>query len=282
MAMITTRNLLGGSVSHPQQAAVTAALAGRSILLADDSMVIRFIVGVALGAQGAVVYEAGNGEEAVALALQIRPDIILMDMQMPLLDGPEATVQLRSGGLQDTKIIALTGASSPAEQTLCISAGMDGIIEKPFSPAMLIAKLLAVLNGQGAEAAAETRRPTSVNDEVLSLELLHEYWGGNPIYTERMLRIAERELPDAAREMKAALAIGDPGGISRLAHRVRPCVEGLRLSGMAATLLRLELLAEEVLRFDELELMVKNVSADLHRLARQIGDGIPGMQYGLA
>lgn len=116
----------------PPVEAPTAQRTGRA-LLADDHPVNRLVVGAQLRALGWQVDEAADGTAALARCDAATYDVILMDCQMPGLDGYEATRALRSHGDHHTRIIAITAESDQGARRSCLDAGMDDVLSKPFS-----------------------------------------------------------------------------------------------------------------------------------------------------
>lgn len=119
------------------------------ILVAEDVPINRRVVKGLLNAEGHLVVEAANGREAVEAAGRERFDVILMDLQMPELDGYEATRWIRGGGGPscDTPILALTANILKDEQLRCIAAGMNGFIIKPFTLDKLMHEIAQVTGG---------------------------------------------------------------------------------------------------------------------------------------
>ena len=111
----------------------------RAILVADDDPDILSIVSMSLETQGYTVHKATNGREAVDLAKQHHPDLILMDMMMPLVSGYEAVGELKADAT--TKEIVIVGLSAKAMATdmeRATDAGIDGYITKPFRIAQVL------------------------------------------------------------------------------------------------------------------------------------------------
>ncbi|HMN68192.1 MAG TPA: PAS domain S-box protein [Bdellovibrionales bacterium] len=119
-------------------------LKGCRILVVDDSEDNRFIVGMALSAAGAMVREAINGAEALELAAAESVDLILMDIQMPVMDGYESLTKLQECGFEKP-VIALTANAFKEERDRCIAAGFSGYITKPISRATLIRNVADLL-----------------------------------------------------------------------------------------------------------------------------------------
>ena len=107
-------------------------LTGKTILIADDNKLNQKIVAFALQKSGAVVKTANNGKEAIEF-LQNNPcDAILMDLQMPEMDGIDACIYIRKEMKRDLPIIGLTANTLFGEAEKCIQAGMNGCVSKPF------------------------------------------------------------------------------------------------------------------------------------------------------
>lgn len=113
------------------------------VLVADDEPRITKLVSIALGEEGFRVVRAGSGEEALAKAEELRPDIVLLDIVMPDLDGIEVMRQLRER--RPVPVILLTAKGSTADKAKGLDLGADDYIAKPFHPDELVARVRAVL-----------------------------------------------------------------------------------------------------------------------------------------
>ena len=114
----------------------------KAILVADDDPDILSIVSMSLETQGYTVYKATNGREAVDLAKQHHPDLILMDMMMPVVSGYEAVSELKAdAGTRDIVIVGLSAKAMATDMERATDVGIDGYITKPFR----IAQVLSVV-----------------------------------------------------------------------------------------------------------------------------------------
>ncbi|NMF87254.1 response regulator [Aromatoleum petrolei] len=133
--------------------AVAARVAGVRVVLADDVEVSLEVLGEYLHAGGCVVKTARNGDEAVALVHDWKPDIVLMDCQMPGTDGYEAARRIRlleeSG--RRTPIIALTAFAMSGDRDKCLEAGMDDYLSKPVQRDVLLGTLVKWLARDATE-----------------------------------------------------------------------------------------------------------------------------------
>lgn len=130
------------SPANIQQAA-RYSLRGTHVLLAEDNPINAEVVVDLLGTMGIAVTIAENGQEAVTAAESGEFDLILMDMQMPVMNGLDATRQIRRiPRLQDTPIIALTANAFAEDRYACLEAGMNDMLTKPIEPKLLHHALL--------------------------------------------------------------------------------------------------------------------------------------------
>jgi DNA-binding response OmpR family regulator len=116
------------------------------VLVADDDADILTLVGFRLERAGYEVLPARDGEEALALALERRPDLAILDVMMPKLDGYEVTQRLRdNAATSGMPVILLTARVQEADITRGFEAGADDYIKKPFSPQELRVRVQAIL-----------------------------------------------------------------------------------------------------------------------------------------
>jgi len=114
----------------------------KRILIVEDQEDNRAIMRDLLNTAGYNLIEAVDGEEGVRLAQSERPDLILMDIQLPILDGYEATRRIRSlAELKSIPIIAVTSYALSGDEAKALAAGCDSYVAKPFSPRELLAKV---------------------------------------------------------------------------------------------------------------------------------------------
>lgn len=116
------------------------------ILVVDDEVYILQILEFSLGAEGFEVITANNGELAVAKAVQTQPDLIVLDIMMPVLDGYETCRRLkRQGETKNIPVILLTAKGREADKRLGFEVGAADYIVKPFSPSRLISRIEEII-----------------------------------------------------------------------------------------------------------------------------------------
>ncbi len=216
-----------------------AQLPPLQVLLAEDSLANQKLAIGLLKRWGHTVTVANNGREAVTLAAQRAFDLILMDVQMPVMDGMEATAliqrqQVQTG--QHVPIIAMTAHAMKGDKERCLAAGMDGYVSKPVRPNDLLAAMLSFFT-PGLEPPA-LLRPTASSrpaPSVATPPVPHELppdaridWAAARVIVledEDLLReIVEAFLSEAeplAVELSTALTSADARAVARLAHTLK-------------------------------------------------------------
>jgi two-component system cell cycle response regulator DivK len=118
----------------------------KKILVVEDTEDNRQILRDLLSSAGYETIEAHDGAEGVAKASEHRPDLILMDIQMPVMDGYEATRLIKADSvLKSIPVIAVTSYALSGDEDKARAAGCDGYVAKPFSPRQMLAKVREIL-----------------------------------------------------------------------------------------------------------------------------------------
>ena len=243
-----------GPARNTALAAYAEQLRDQRILIADDCPVSRLITGAALRRHGAVVEEAIDGGQALIMTQERGYSFILMDVQMPICDGLEATRAIRAAGFRALPIIAISASLGPKEIAAVTEAGVNDALPKPLSLERLCHSL-ARLKARPASKAGE--------EPLVSAALLQELSGGDDAFAQRLLRIVAQELPAALEQMRQAFAQQDGALMARTSHRIRPCFASLKLSALQEAALRIEVLAKE-----------GSMNAEIQRLMTQLAEGI--------
>jgi two-component system OmpR family response regulator len=156
---------------------------GNRILVVDDERSIVDAVATALRYEGFVVDEAYTGREAIKATETTRPDLIVLDVMLPDLDGLDVTRRLRRDGIR-VPVLFLTARDSTEDKVSGLTVGGDDYVTKPFSLAEVVARVRAVLRrtGNGTGGAGGPESVLRFADVVLDEET-HEVWrDGTPIH----------------------------------------------------------------------------------------------------
>ena len=143
----------------------------KSILIVDDEEDIRTLLDYNLTKEGFVTYTAENGINAISLAKERKPDLILLDVMMPEMDGIEVCETIRSiPGLENTFICFLTARGEDYSQIAGLDAGADDYITKPIRIRVLISRINALFRREKAKAPTSTSNELRINKEKYIIE----------------------------------------------------------------------------------------------------------------
>jgi two-component system sensor histidine kinase/response regulator len=199
-------------------------LAGARVLLVEDNPINQEVACGLLEILGLTVDVAGDGEQAVTKSAAGRYDLILMDVQMPVVDGLQATAMIR--GLPDradVPIIAMTADATPSDRERCVAAGMNDHIAKPIGLNTLVPTLSRWLRpGTPFSSTAAARDPVPVGTQLAGVDvrLGMKIAAGDPVaFHDLMGRFAEFTVTDVA-QLRRRLEAGEVAEAIRRAHSV--------------------------------------------------------------
>ena len=155
-ALVRLLTQSGEHSAAPRSERIVAATKGMDILLAEDNLVNQLVMQKLLAKRGHRVTIAGTGRAAIEAVARARFDLVLMDVQMPEVDGFDATRAIRraeAGAARRTPIVALTAHAMSGDRERCLASGMDGYMTKPINPKELDESLKA-FGEQPADAAS--------------------------------------------------------------------------------------------------------------------------------
>jgi len=242
-----TNRALGLDVPDGRKSGESSASLVRSlrlkVLLVEDSPVNQEVACGMLEALGCEVVSAADGTLGVEYALGRSFDVVLMDCQMPLMDGYEATRKIRSGeaasGRAPVPIVAITANALPGDRERCLASGMTDFISKPFTLRRLQAVLQAVTGATGEPATSpETGGTTTLQGlpvvEVGQIEELRSL--GRPQIVRQAILLFLKQAAQKLDELDAALLRGELPQVGFAAHSLKSAalsVGGRRFAGVA-------------------------------------------------
>jgi len=243
-------------------------LAGVKVLLAEDHPVNRTVSVRLLSNLGASVTAAADGKEALDRWSKERFDIVVLDLEMPEVDGfgvvREIRARERATG-DHLPIIALTAHAREEERERCLRAGMDGFVSKPFAEADLVSAMRAVLKVRSSSPKAAGEEPA-----VLDREIAIARTGGDRALLAELAGIFLEETPETLSRIERALEARDAPSIERLAHRLKGALLTLAAPAASRAALDLETAAgsgAEREAFDRLRREVSRLEEELRGVA---------------
>ena len=214
---IVTRGSLSGSESGRRYHG--------NVLLVEDNAVNQKVAVRFLERMGCKVRVADNGAEGVKAWQEGRFDIVLMDLQMPVMDGLTATRRIRElergQSARTTPIVALTANAMSGQLERCLEAGMNDFLTKPLEIARLHETLDRYGLGSAAETAPASVAPASVENVPVELARLHELTAGDWEFAHELASTFIASGEQVLKEIHAALASLDRPALARAAHKLK-------------------------------------------------------------
>lgn len=226
--------------------AQTSPAGNTKILIVEDNEVNRFLTRSLLSNlyAGIEIIEANNGKEGLDSYVKHQPNLVLMDVQMPVMNGLQATQAIREIEVnQHTPIIAVTAGNVSGEREKCLSAGMDDFITKPIFQVALE----TVLNkwmGKQADVTLPLRGVENNGDEHFDSSRLTMYYGDNKDKLSKIASLTIIQLEKASEELKEYTRMGELENIKLLGHKIYGTSSSAGLTLLQKYALRLEALTQ--------------------------------------
>ena len=205
------------AISSPKPAGTRSAADRRRVLLVEDNVVNQRVAIGLLKRRGHTVVAVDNGREALHALEQDVFDVVLMDLQMPVMSGLDATALIRdreraTGG--HVPIIAMTAHAMAGDRERCLASGMDGYLSKPVDPQLLF----AAVEQQQAIAAAASAEPSTV---VFDMDGLLARAGGDRKLMAEIVRLFLEDYPARLAAIRAAIDAHDANALRVAAHGLK-------------------------------------------------------------
>jgi CheY-like chemotaxis protein len=239
------------------------------ILLAEDNVINQQLALRVLQNHGHAVVVAANGREVLA-ALEREPfDVVLMDLQMPEMNGFEATGAIRENERQRPSpsgtrlpIIALTAHAMKTDEERCLAAGMDGYLSKPIRPAELL-RAVQRLDRAAPEAVADDTGAAPA--EILDRSALLDDVGRDVAFLRMLVDLFHQQGPQLLDEIRVAIATHDSESLQCAAHSLKGSMKNLHAGAAAHAASRLELIGRAG-KLDGAEQALHELERELERL----------------
>jgi signal transduction histidine kinase/ActR/RegA family two-component response regulator/HPt (histidine-containing phosphotransfer) domain-containing protein len=269
----------------------TETLRDKRVLVVDDNDMNRLVATTILDNFSTIIFEAADGQEAVDFLRGESVDIVLLDIQMPVMSGLEAAEVIRREISETLPIIALTANAIRGESEKCLAAGMNDYLAKPFEEVALIRMICEWVGGSGVREGeagvvgvsgkAEGEVGVVGNGKVggtgdagrpplYGFERLEEIGQGDAVFLKKMVQLFVDTVPKVVEEMRAAAAKGDFQAVYAKAHSLKPSLHNFAIDCVAEDVRELERLA-----------MAKGPVERIEELAQRVGDVVGAVVEGL-
>lgn len=253
-----------------------ASLRSRKILLAEDVELNQMIARHILEAWGMEVTIANNGKEALNAVEKNNYDLVLMDIQMPEMDGIEATKNIRllaDPGKANVPVIALTANALKGDSEKYLSMGMTDYLSKPFDETKLfqvITRNIANLDSVPEEEEGEKKEEPSVikqqksvpmaTDTLYDLSTIRSISGGDEGFVKKMIDLFIETVPQNVEELNKALAEQDWDQVSKMAHKLKSTLDSMGIASVKQDVRTVEQNAKNRESLKDIPALVGNIN----------------------
>lgn len=264
--------LLNHAATEPEIMFDTDRLKGLKVLVVEDNEVNQFLAKSLLEQRGIEVTIASNGVEGIDKVHELDFDLILMDIQMPVKNGIDATIEIRAMSderKRNVPIVALTANALKGEEAGYYAAGMNHFLIKPFKEKELLAVLADTLFGQHSpKDSNENQNPET--GVLYDLSLVEEMAKGNEEFVRQLIEIFTSTVPATVDELKAALHNKNSQQIGAIAHKLKPTIDTLLIRSLQADIRTLEQQGKNNENCEQLQPLVHKVSDTLLEVVAQL------------
>ena len=259
-----------------------------NILLAEDNLVNQILTVKILKNRGHQVTLAANGREAVAAFQKDDFDLILMDIQMPEMDGFEATSTIRKlmyekrnreGQIAAIPIVAMTAHAMKGDREKCLAAGMDNYVSKPINPEELFRVIKEVVQTRNEQKKKSARNPEAhepLSPKTFDLDQAREATLDDEEIFQEITSLFLEGLPDHLDKIKKAIAANDAPALNQAAHSLKGSVGNFGAPKAYEKAYRFELLGNEnkieiaAEEFADLESAFAELAAEMNTVLQDI------------
>jgi len=249
---------------------------GKRILIVDDNEMNRLVASTILLNFGPQVMVAESGEIALEMVDKENFDLILMDIQMPVLNGYDTTRLLRDEGYKGP-IIALTASAISGEREKCIAAGMDDYITKPINEELFV----TVIDKWMVKKTVEPDQPEATLP-LYSLDGLYVISKGREDFVTKMIQLFCDQMPITLSDLNHALENTDLSNISKLAHKLKSTIDHLGILSIQRVIRDIESLSDENAPVSELIPMIDQVNRVIDRVILDLQTELKRRNHDLA
>lgn len=246
-------------------------LKNKTVLLVEDNEINRFMAQTILESWDMQVFIAENGAIAVEFLTTNSVDVVLMDMQMPVLDGVQATWMIRNKLNLKVPIIALTANASQTEKEKCLDTGMNLYLSKPYKQEELLEVFAETFEDKIEYITVSNQLNLKENSlSYVDLSLLVQNTNSDKVFMEKMLKLVISETEKKSAEIKEFLTSKNYDAIKKIAHSMKPSLDHVSVKEIRNLVREVEsfpnseipesLVNSLVRLFDQLVIQLKEVS----------------------
>lgn len=244
-------------------------LKGKRILVVDDNEFNRLVASTILEQHEMQTALATNGEEAVEAVKNKSYDLILMDIQMPIMDGLMATKIIREDLKSEVPIIALTAFAMKGDREKYLSKGMNGFLAKPFQEKELLHLITEQFQGMPIVEHAEeiTVEPVQERYSFKELEVIAR---GNSEFMDKMVFLFQTSVLNTLDEAMTAFENSNFDEVRKLVHKIKPSIKMLKIHEVAEEVSEIELGILEQKKSERMTYLMNHLEEVLHWVSKDM------------
>ena len=231
----------------------------KNVLVVDDNLINQMVVKHTLMKLSANTDIAGDGEEAIVLFKKNKYDLVLMDIQMPLLDGYDTTRFIRNQLNSSVPIIAMTAFALKGEDNKCFECGMNGYVSKPFTLESLYNAISKVFNSD--IKISNNPNIISNNNTSVDISMLYEIAENDEAYIKMMITTFLGNLPMVIQKIETAYASQDWENVFRSAHYAKSSLSVIKIADIFEWIITIETCAKKRIDLDSIPELIRNIKA---------------------
>ncbi|QMU26937.1 PAS domain-containing hybrid sensor histidine kinase/response regulator [Adhaeribacter radiodurans] len=261
-----------------------SSLQSLKVLLAEDNAINQFMAESMLSNWGVQLYIAHNGKEAVKLHQKNTFDVILMDIQMPKMDGVEATRiirQMPDPVKANVPIIALTANALKGDSDIYLKAGMNDYMSKPYEEEKLFNKISQNIDSNKInrqildDPDEESTAPNLPAKKLYSLDLAQKLAKGDPNFVNQIVDLFVTIVLEAIRNMQAHVTAQEWQQLGQVAHSIKPAVDTLMITSIREKLIQVETNSKNAQNVADLPQLVSDISSTLEAVISDLKEEFP-------
>jgi CheY-like chemotaxis protein len=251
----------------------------KKILLAEDVKLNQYIAKHILESWGCKVTIANDGREALELLQQNCFDCILMDVQMPELDGVEATEHIRKFSdpvKAAIPIIALTANALTSDREKYIKVGMNDCIAKPFDESELFAIITKNILGNSFSGTEEINQSSRSNKKILPEEKLYDLSmvlsvsGGDVSFIKKMVLLFIETVPQNVVELRKSVDAENWDQVARIAHKLKSTIDSMGIKSIYQDIRSAETNAKQKANLNEIPSLTQKIESVIDNCVKQL------------
>ena len=258
-------------------------LKGLQVLLAEDNPVNQLVTKDLLHSVGVEVQSANNGIEAIRSLEGAEFDVVLMDIQMPVMDGYQAMKHMRTemnGKNRTVPILALTAHATDGEREKCTKVGANDYLSKPFNPQDLFTKI-AKLTGKSTIAPGNFNRKglnTRKKNKIVDIDALRNFTGGKVSLMISTIEVLVNQLPKSLKIMQDAATRKDWDKLASFAHRTKPNMLMVGAKRQKEILHEIERAAKERTELVLIQDLVDSITGSIPQIIQELQDEVQSLE----